>query len=273
MKDKKVIKIVVIIVVLLLIAFIGFKLYKSFNNKNNNSNNIDDIYDFKKITSDEKSFNGLLNAIPYSNETMGVYKDAYSQDKTIINDVIGQAIISSFISYNKQYTTKDDMEDYIKFSAKNSGFEVEEVYKTDLINEMLFKNYNINLKTYDVPDGIEMVDLDLGYCAIKYDKKDSLKQAKITIEMPMTEINGEIIIKEKAVFVVLKGDTYYVYKDSNINDGQEPLKTFSSDNKKIYEIHDLVKEDFKDYKTVFKHTFRKNEFGYYWYSTELVKNN
>ena len=269
MKDKKVTKILIIIAIVLLITFIVFLFYNKNRVKNSN-NNKEDIYDFEKIVNNEKSYNELLSSIPYSNETIGLYKDAYSQDKTIINDIIEVAIISAFINYSKQYTNKGEFEDLVNFNLKNQGINVDKIYNKDLINELLNKNYNINLKTYDIPSEIEITDFDFGYCTIRYNKNNSLNYSKIMLDNQIYELNGEIIMNEKALFVVLMGDTYYVYANSDINNGQAPLKSFNSNNKKIYEIHNIVKDDFKDYSTTFKHTFRKNELGYYWYSTELV---
>ena len=269
MNKKRIINTISIIAIVLLIAFIGFLFYNKFKSNNNNNSN-GEIDDFKDIVSNEKKLNNLVSAIPYSNETIGLYNDAFSKDKSIIDDVIDQAIISSFINYSKQYTEKEEYEDLAKLLIKNQGIIVDKIYNANLINELLNKNYNINLKTYNKPYEIEITNFDLGYCTIKYNKNNSLNYSKILLDNQIYELNEEIIMNEKAVFVVLEGDTYYVYPNSNIYNGQEPLKTFSSNNKKIYEINDFIKEEFKDYKTVFKHTFRKNELGYYWYSTEVV---
>ena len=88
-----------------------------------------------------------------------------------------------------------------------------------------------------------------------------------------TEKDNELVIREKALFIVLKGNEYYIYENSNINSNQEPLKTYEYNNRTLNDIADLLKEDFKDYNVEFKHTFKMNDSGYYWYSTEVVKNN
>lgn len=270
MKNKKVIKIIIIIVIVLLVCIIGFVFY----NRKPDEVNKDYKDDVTRIVNDEVALNDLILSIPYSDSTMGIYKDAYSQDKTIINDVISLALASVNFR-NNSVISNDDKKETIDFYLKEQGLENEKVFTKRFINEELVKKYDINLNTYDAPDDIQIfnineVTINNNYVVIKYEKGDFYKHLKTSLEMTINESNGQIVVNEKAVFIVLKGDTYYVYANTDINNGQEPLKTYSYDNRSIYLMYDIVKEDFKDYNTVFRHTFRKNELGYYWYSTELV---
>ena len=269
MLNKKIVKpIIIIVCILLVLLFIILGLV--FHNKPTKI----DKKESTDITIDDKYINELSYSIPYSNNTMGVYKDAYSQDKTIINDVIGSAVITVTKTnfYDLVSNKKEDI-DHINYLLKEKNLEGEKAYKLEYVNDLLTKRFNINLNTYDIPNGVNIIHLNndySNYIVIQFEKKDVLKQLKSVIDMNVYELNGEIIMNEKAVFIVLKGDTYYVYANTDINNGQEPLKVYNYDNRSIFEILESVKNDFKDYKATFRHTFRKNELGYYWYSTEMV---
>jgi len=84
-------------------------------------------------------------------------------------------------------------------------------------------------------------------------------------------INGEGIITERKVFIVKKNDKWYVYKNSNINNEDNIIKVYDNNgiSLNLNEISEKVKEDFKDYNYQFKHTYKKNKTGYYYYSTEF----
>ena len=78
------------------------------------------------------------------------------------------------------------------------------------------------------------------------------------------------------MFAVLMDNKYYVYKNTNINDEQNVVKVYNmvDASGKSLEFEDIdlkIREDFQDYDYGFKHTYKKNDAGYYWYSTEFVK--
>ena len=264
MKNNKIFKIIIIVVIIIIIGFIGYNCYKNLRGNENVTKK-----EIKKEVFDEKELNNIISYIPYSNATIGLYKDAYNGELTIINDVISMAYISSITGkLRESYSFKDNNKSYTDLLLKEQGLKNVLVYEVSFVNEQLAKKYNITLNSYDVPDDIKIYYLNNELVVIQNDTTDISKQAKISLDGNFYESNGEIIYNEKAVFAVFKDNKYYIYENSSIKG--EPIKTYDYNNRTLNEIASVIREDFKDYKTTFKHTFRKNELGYYWYSTEMV---
>ena len=206
------------------------------------------------------------------------YQGAYCGDKVTSEDIL-PVILSPILlsSYHEIYILdKSNIQDKLK----KNNMEKATVYLTEGLEEYLIKNYN--LKLTDIIDSgderFKIKKLDNKYTAFLNKKAENFTLL-IKVFLSVTDaytIKDETIINERALFYELKDNKYYVYKDTGINNRKNFIKTYDKvgkDGKELSynDIFEKIKEDFKDYNYGFKHTYKKSDTGYYWYSTEYVE--
>lgn len=280
MKSKKGyargIKIILCILDIFFICFIGYRIYSAFLKNNNDNNN--DIGETTEKNIDNSIFEQLITYIPFSIDTVGNYKDAYNGTfVTAMN--VSAAILSSVVSgrYNESYTAKNGNTEDIITLLRENNIDRGIVFLNEDINEFLMKRYNISFDSLDnSSDNIKLITLNDKYSAFVTKTVNSTQLNKVPIYYNTYEENDDIIVLEKIVFVVLKNNKYYVYANSDISSDNEPIKMYeyTDDNGKLLDIDVIaqkIKEDLINYASYFKHTFKKNDAGYYWYSTEFVE--
>ena len=269
MKTKKkltiasIILLVVIMVCILIITHLGNKIKLNLQSEEAKALTPDNIIE-------------LLSYIPYSIINIDNYKAAYYGDKVTSEDAI-PVILSP-------YLMSEYLDDYAKDSSnfenrlKELNMEYSSVYLTKDIENYLKTRYNLKLNDIkDISDKIKIAKLDNKYTAFSIEGNNKLTLLFNTF-LSVTDasyIDDGIMITEKTLFYTLKDDKYYVYKNTNVID-ENIIKVYNKidESRKELDYSDIIekiKEDFKDYNGTFKHTYKKNNNGYYWYSTEFVE--
>ena len=135
MENKnKIIKLIIIVIIILIICFIGYKFVSSKIKNNKKPVEEPQVKIFSKEEMEE-----FLSSIPYTPNTIGVYKDAYNGDKTNIDDVLSVAVASTVVgNFKNSYTVKNGNTDEINELLKKSGLERGIVFTTGYINDLLF---------------------------------------------------------------------------------------------------------------------------------------
>lgn len=263
MKQKKKLFIVISIITMMLIIILFVILNKmKKENFNNNDNNI--------YLSNEQIID-LLSYVPNSSVKIKNYDNAYCGKKVTFSE-ISEAILSPIFMSN--YTHIYKFED---INLQNSNIQVENIFLNTEINQYLMTHYNYDLGLLEnVNTEIDIINLNDEYTAFNDKKIDNIVfLPKVIISTFSSSVTKkDAIIIEKAVFYMSKDNKYYVYKNSNISNDNliKIYDKIDKDGKKLdYNIFDKIKEDFVDYKGEFKHTFKKNKTGYYWYSTEFIE--
>ena len=266
------IKIIVYILDVFFLCLIGYKAYNALIKDKINNHNQNNINEQNKIVFDEETVNKLISTIPYSSITMGIYKDAYNGKLTTINDIQSMALASTIMgNYNDSYTAKSGNSEAIKELLIKNNLDKEStyiVYTQDYIDNQLYQKYNTRINNLNnLTNDIKIVYLNDELVTILSKINDITKYNKVASNYKFYEYNDDIFIIEKTIFTVLNNDVYYIYPNSNVNEKQSFIKTFEKENN----ILTVIKEWLNDYQPVFKHTLKKGEAGYYWYSTEYLE--
>ena len=263
--NKRIIIATILIFCVLLIIFIEYKVLNKKDNYGEKSNlTPDDIIE-------------LLSYIPYSLLNSNSYQNAYYGSKVTSENTL--VVILSPILMNRYLN--DYAKDNSNFQDKLQEYNMVygSVYSIKDVNNYLLKRYNLKLNNIkDISDKIKMVKLDDTYMAFSNVGNSNIRtilNTLLSVEDAYT-IKDEAIITEKVLFYELKDKKYYIYKNTNISDDKNIIKIYDKidENGKELSYTDIfnkIKEDFGDYQGTFKHTFKQNKTGYYWYSTEFIE--
>ena len=243
--------------------------YTALKEKNNKYNQ-----NISKESIDKKTYETLISYIPYYLFSSGIYKDAYNGTLMKASNVEDTLIAKSiFGRYEESYTFKNGNTEEIITLLKNNNLSEKEVvyYKSD-INNFLTKRYNVDLSMLKNLSAT-ITNLNNEYLTVNIKSTFTPERSKVTVSYITYNEGEDIIIYEKAVFVRTNtnDNKYYVYANSNINSKDLPIKIYdiTDETGKRIDISEALTKDLTDYKTLFKHTFKKNGNGYYWYSTVL----
>ena len=268
-RRKKIIIIMAIILIFigLLVVFIGHKLLNK------------EKYHHEKIYFTPDEIIELLSYVPNSIINTEFYNDAYYGEVVTSDDILPMILSPSLIGeYYDNYALKVDENSKIKELLDKSNIKFAGIFKTYDLEEYLMKRYYLKLKFLrDITDKIRIVKLGEGFSAIiQNDNSNFSILYKILISVDDAYAINEIgIITERVLFYEFKDNKYYVYKNSNIYDEKNIIKTYNAKDESGVELNandifNQIKEDFKSYNNVqFKHTYKKNGAGYYYYSTEM----
>ena len=274
MKGKKAlskgVRIFIYAIYVLVIFLVCFKAYSIIFKNNNNNNNSRK----QNETIDKETYEEIISYIPYYLFSSGIYKDAYNGTLIKASNVEDTLIAKSiFGRYEESYTFKNGNTEEIITLLKNNNLSEKEVvyYKSD-INNFLTKRYNVDLSMLKNLSAT-ITNLNNEYLTVNIKSTFTPERSKVTVSYITYNEGEDIIIYEKAVFVRTNtnDNKYYVYANSNINSKDLPIKIYdiTDETGKRIDISEALTKDLTDYKTLFKHTFKKNGNGYYWYSTEL----
>ncbi len=271
--NKRVISIIVIIL-LLIIVFVGFKLLSNKSNKKNI-----EIID-EEVTLDPDKVIDLLSYIPYTVFNVENYHDAYYGQLVNNNDISSTILSPLLVSYRyDNYGLKEQENSYFQKIMEKDNYGYVGIFKTNDIDKYLSKYYNLELNSIkNIEDKIKIVKLDNIYTEIvqiKYYGYAIVYKAKLSLE-DIHATSSSAVINEKIVFFTQKNDKYYVYKNTNIYDNQNIIKIYDTTDEdgKLLNSDDMInkiRKDINDHNYVFKHTYKKNKTGYYWYSTEFIE--
>ena len=204
--NKKIIAIILIFIILLII-FIGYKVL-------NKKQNYEEKYD---ITPDD--IIELLSYIPFTQFNFDSYQNAYCGDKVTSENVLPTILSPNLISRYLNDYAKDNSNFEDKLKKHNILYG--SVYLTKDINNYLLTRYNLKLSNIkDISDKIKIVKLDSTHIAFSTVGNSSFRILFNTLlsVVDAYTIKDEAVITEKVLFYELKGDKYYVYKNTNILD-------------------------------------------------------
>ena len=243
----------------------------------------------EKIVLSDQEIKKYLSYVPFDNGTVEIcanpfddcphyYDDAYSGNKETIDKINKEILLFSAYVNVPEYKFKDGEERPVH-DAKYVGSEgvkvtdFDKVFKKSDVEKYIKDAYNVSMSELptrlSVPAGILYLSSDGEYYITSYGrgaiyyKKDS-KNVNYQIN------NGDLTITEEVVFIYDNAPlelTYKVYANTlNLHNSQNELINITS--RGFNKNYDDILSNLKY--TKFKHTFKKNDSGYYWYSTEVV---
>ncbi len=224
----------------------------------------------KKLTKADVKY--YTSMVPFTPEDLDNIKDAYTGQKTTIDDINDETKYSMAFNNTFRTTEKPSKEDYSKeFLELYGGNAPEEV--TDYVNvkasdmeETMKRLYNIslnNVSSFEYPGG-RVFKLGNYYCL--YMGRGSTGSYKMTDDRQLHyeyDDNDNLIIAESVLIGFENLETHKIDVYNN-----------TSRTTKIGEIDDYIENYIGNgfVPTNFKHTFKKNNDGnYYWYSTEVIE--
>ena len=268
-KMKKLIITLIVIFIVLIMFFVGYKLIKK-----------ETVYEEREIYLTADEIIDLLLYVPYSMINMESYNDAYYGDVVTSDSILSTILSPSLISgFYDNYAFDDNKSSKFNELLKKNNIEYASIFKKNDIIEYLMKRYNFELDSLsDISDKIKIVELDNTYTAVALTERDNfsiLYKYLISVDEAKGTTNS-VAIKERSLFCLFKNDKWYIYKNTNISDENNIVKIYDNKNSngntlEFSDIDEKIKEDFKDYNYQFKHTYRMNKTGYYWYSTEMLE--
>lgn len=254
---------VVCIIIIVLIAFL-------FSDKNIdlNSNEVSSLYKYlgevdiyhcgglstygkEAVTYDELSLDDKLCMAYYNLAEDSKHKDTVKSSGVNKNDVkICKIGGSTTLATNND----EDYCNYFNFSKDDLNRSYQDIYGKDIPN---YNTFFISSSNACYLEG------DTYYCGTSETFTYSLaEQATIyrLLNKAMKQLNGDIVIYD--YFIKVTDDSCYLYNNSD---------TKNEDCSKVIESTEEINAEFvKKYGSLYKHTFKKNSSGdYYWVKSEL----
>jgi len=236
----------------------------------------------------------LLNKVPFSNSGMcnTTIADAYDGKYNDINN-INQDILLNMAYYNAPKYVFKANENKVKFNLSICGdtpCEMSEYYQESSINEKLYEMYNLTSfknKEQATKEGISIPGGKLYYQESFYASylgcgaSHYIKHSK---NVYAKKVNDKLEIYEDALFStsaaydpdyqsVENKDQMKVYSNTqDMKESKNFIDKFHVEYQDKNYIDDYNLDQYGKFNyTKFKHTFKKNNKGYYWYSTEVIK--
>jgi len=272
-KNKKEFSKLILFLVTIIILLIGFIGYREFYFYNLDSSKVEDkendVKDTEEtveisVTEIERYLNyvPLLEEINYELDYADYYdynEDAYSGGLKTKNDLNEKLFLANTYVHSEKVNSTELVK--MDICGNNIYCEADSYVLVDTFEENLENLYNIqdiNYKEFNIAGGGventgEYYALGMGRGANKLEKIN--KYEKYSID------GDNLIIYEKAGFVA-ELEQPSVFKTTNAID---VIKTFDS----LEYAKKYISDNINNFNT-FKHVFKKNNVGYYWYSTELV---
>ena len=276
-----------LILILVIIVFIltALSLYLVIDKKDNDINNDnknnqqENENNNESINLSEKEIEEYLKHVPYLNGGLvnqaDNYDDAYNGHKIDVNDIDKSMLLYNAIMNSSEYVFSQGEEiPLIKnFGNGYDGMQANSYYKESVINNYLKKVYNVNNlnmpREIKVPGG--SVILQDGYY-LKIMGAGAAKYDKFVYSTNYYLENNNLVIEENTLFYIYNvGDSKCnVYANtSDMHNEINIIDTFNLD----YTLADNI--SLKDYTdktpTKYKHTYKKVNNEYVWYSTEIIK--
>lgn len=261
----------IIILFILVFFLIALVIYKGFfvddelSNKNSTTTTTSTTTTLKKETLSDNEIKKYLGYVPFSL----LHKDAYEEEKTNINTIDKAALLFSVYHNEELQKVTNNVNNVCAnegcISEIDFNEKLEEMYNVKIDN--FDKEYSesdnwMNYETYLIlKDGYYF---ELGYGGSK--KKSDASNVSYEIN------NNELIIEEQVGIIVEHAG------DVNVYNGGVSVKSYSfrgedgTENPNYeQQAEEYVKDNIDDF-NIYKHTFKKNSDGnYYWYSTEVVE--
>ena len=277
--------ILVFIIFILIVAIIGIIMYYNGNKKQNNTNT-NFINDAINNISSESNMNETNITNVQKTEELDINSKLVQK---LYNYILKDNDCVETIAYQSQKTTRENLENQVKIMTIFENIEDSEADSTKketldygaVLIHYYFKKETIENKAKEI-FGNDIVIIhesisnlksmyDVAYNNGTYEKTDILQGGggflweDSTEKLIKAEKNGdEIYLYDKYIHVVRDENNYNINNVYNASD----RKVLLASNLPISSINiDTIKNA-----NTFKHTFRKNSDGsYYWYSTEPVE--
>ncbi len=287
---KKSIPYIIIFVLLLVVAGEAVYIYldkKDDNNIVDKTEKEEPKKDIEKI--DEELINKLFNSLVVSDKSLGLYSDS----KLSINDIDGVNLILFGV---KSYLD-DKKIDYMANAESPGNYYAGEVskilyeFKKDDFNKYMSEKFHTN-NTYDLPICTEskenFLDCKAGVYGLEglidlVSFKDEWVIAIVAREGETTKLSQKLVKYE-----IDDDDNIYIYTEiANCywSAGYSVCFSDIADKDKLIECNDTsncffdennyeeyIYDKFENKLQTYKHTFKKVNNDYYWYSTEIVNN-
>ena len=288
----------IVILSILVLGLIGFILYDKSHVKSSNENNIITTTDNVETTTSNKKISKeevekYLSYVPfeYNSQVMYCtwkndeecnneikYFDAYSEEKVSIKDINDELLLRMAIYKTKDVSSTESFESNFSICGEEETCILDEYYKGEAVRNKVYEMYNknVDLKEFSVGGGYAYYKN--GYYAIGHGA-GNYPPTKLNKIINYEISNKDLVIVEQAIFIydmASKTDEIDITKATNY-DNEDILKTFfynlCAENNNCDSISKKYAEDNLNNSNKFKHTFKLNTNGtYYWYSTELVNN-
>lgn len=252
-----------IIICIILIAITSGVTYIFINNKDKEEKKTNE-----KISFNNQELKEYLNYVPDSEEYASAYINNYKPLGYVLNEI--------FLNNRDKIT-----------SAENGTNAVSK----DIVKEFLLNKYNENLDDYNLISSNENYVARCSGSGFLYNNDLFTEQKggpnlynRISVLDSYTTKNDDLIIYEYAAMLYDSPDynkvylvDYYQNKDlleteTSLNDNYKVKKIVAQDNDEptLSTATKYLKEHKKEF-TKYKHIFKKNSKGYYYYSTEVAK--
>ncbi len=254
-----------IVLIMILISILGLGGYYIYNNMNaKGQDNKDERLD---ISSEQvRTLYSFIPAEPdYKNghdkDINAGYKGAYQGKKVMVNDINSEILVALGVYHSKRTANMDE----VNFSVTDVNSKVKEMYGFTL-NYTPKENFGIQ---YNAISSIYYNKTDNVYSYSAEGSEPYLGELNRFSVLKTAKVNDDVItLYDNHFYVHAVCDPwheddvcYYMYSDANKT---KSVKTFSSS-------PDLELGNYDGNAVEYKHTFKKNSSGnYYWYSSEPV---
>ena len=242
------------------------------NGQNNNQEENNNQNNEEQITLSEEELEEYLSYVPRDimNDEQNMYINPQSSDKLPIETLLGATI-----NYADNYTSlrqKTELGDEFLFSKLEINKLMMKLYNREIIP--LEGEFTFGCAFYSEYDSDYYKQS--GGCGNNFEHISSIKEYYATEKEliiyeygAMVEINEESMESEISCYN-LKSFINYQTKAKfelphTVNSNHFCNYTFENQGLTIEEYFETIRENY----TLYKHTFKKNDTGYYWYSTEI----
>ncbi len=275
--------IVIIIILVGVICCTTTYIFTTKNNKTNEINNNNETKDNEnnkpqeneKITLTNEELAKYLSYVPVGDVE---YKGAYERKNTLLNQIDEKLLLAPVFSgysndNSKEILVNRDVACEYPDLCPPEGFMTDNYIPLDYVKQELKKMYNYelkNLKNATSPNDI----INIAGRAYYYENGNFVALygggpygAHISYMDSYEAVDNKLVIYEYAAYFDMKNKLkdYYTSKIKDLS-GWYGNTTFEEDKSIVSVYLGNHKEEY----TKYKHTFKKNNTGYYWYSTEAV---
>ncbi|MBE6154984.1 MAG: hypothetical protein E7163_05415 [Firmicutes bacterium] len=246
------------------------KKYDNHNNNEQNENNSNN----EQISLSDEELHEYLSYIPTRNiKGMSLYEKKYTNVKTISEVELIEQVLSNSLCWDNNSCPFDTS--IKEMPIDNFSYPATVYFPLTYIKSELLKMYNYDLKS--IKDGVSIKDSydanGLGYiyqngyfkCTGGGDNSGN----HINYIEKYDISNESLIIYEYAAYYdYFRTENFYdYYTDYYHYISIEETKSYSS---YLDYLANYLKNNKNDF-TQYKHTFKNNDTGYYWYSTEVIE--
>ncbi len=252
--EKSIYAVIILILVAVIASGTTYLIMRDKDNTNTENNEIidkdkesNDNKDNEKeeITLSEKELREYLDYLP-KNYLDEENNSLFTKSNINVNDISTETLVGNALS--------------LKIESQNDKI------NKSVIDELVLKMYNKDIKntslTNSITDGVYYYELkDNNFQVIDF---TNFPTYFYDVEEYKASIDELVIYTRVAQVNYIENGNFTIFNTKQNNE----IKTFNDGEEN--QAKDYIKNN-KDKFTEYKHTFKKNVTGYYWYQTEIVK--